>query len=167
MMYFNEGGKESLPAPSSEPGAEEKKHPWLSKPLFSVEQIQQSLSYFQIADRQDGTQVMISINARITPLSATVRTLRVQILCIGVLFFVLAGLLAVWMSRFIAKPIEDINRSSKELARGNYEVSFNGHGYREITELSDTLNVQPRRWDEWIDYVKIWWQMFPMIFVHR
>ena len=141
MMYFNEGGKESLPAPSSEPGAEEKKHPWLSKPLFSVEQIQQSLSYFQIADRQDGTQVMISINARITPLSATVRTLRVQILCIGVLFFVLAGLLAVWMSRFIAKPIEDINRSSKELARGNYEVSFNGHGYREITELSDTLNV--------------------------
>ena len=84
---------------------------------------------------------MISINARITPLSATVRTLRVQILCIGVLFFVLAGLLAVWMSRFIAKPIEDINRSSKELARGNYEVSFNGHGYREITELSDTLNV--------------------------
>ena len=106
-----------------------------------MEQIQQSLSYFQIADRQDGTQVMISINARITPLSATVRTLRVQILCIGVLFFVLAGLLAVWMSRFIAKPIEDINRSSKELARGNYEVSFNGHGYREITELSDTLNV--------------------------
>lgn len=27
------------------------------------------------------------------------------------------------------------------MARGNYEVSFNGRGYREITELSDTLNV--------------------------
>lgn len=141
MVYFNAAGKENLPAPFAELAAKEKKYPWQAKPLFSVYQIQQSLSYFQIAEKLDGTQVMIGINARITPLSATVQTLRVQILCIGVLFFILAGFLAVWMSRFIAKPIEDINRSSKELARGNYEVSFNGRGYREITELSDTLNV--------------------------
>lgn len=141
MVYFNAAGKENLPAPFAELAAKEKKYPWQAKPLFSVYQIQQSLSYFQIAEKLDGTQVMIGINARITPLSATVQTLRIQILCIGVLFFILAGFLAVWMSRFIAKPIEDINRSSKELARGNYEVSFNGRGYREITELSDTLNV--------------------------
>lgn len=141
MVYFNAAGKENLPAPFAEPAAKEKKYPWQAKPLFSVYQIQQSLSYFQIAEKLDGTQVMIGINARITPLSATVQMLRIQILCIGVLFFILAGFLAVWMSRFIAKPIEDINRSSKELARGNYEVSFNGRGYREITELSDTLNV--------------------------
>ena len=141
MVYFNAAGKENLPAPFAELAAKEKKYPWQAKPLFSVYQIQQSLSYFQIAEKLDGTQVMIGINARITPLSATVQMLRIQILCIGVLFFILAGFLAVWMSRFIAKPIEDINRSSKELARGNYEVSFNGRGYREITELSDTLNV--------------------------
>ena len=141
MVYFNAAGKENLPAPFAELAAKEKKYPWQAKPLFSVYQIQQSLSYFQIAEKLDGTQVMIGINARITPLSATVQMLRIQILCIGVLFFILAGFLAVWMSRFIAKPIEDINRSSKELARGNYEVSFNGRGYREITELSNTLNV--------------------------
>ena len=141
MVYFNAAGKENLPAPFAELAAKEKKYPWQAKPLFSVYQIQQSLSYFQIAEKLDGTQVMIGINARITPLSATVQMLRIQILCIGVLFFILAGFLAVWMSRFIAKPIEDINRSSKELARGNYEVSFNGRGYRDITELSDTLNV--------------------------
>ena len=141
MVYFNAAGKENLPAQFAEMAAKEKKYPWQAKPLFSVYQIQQSLSYFQIAEKLDGTQVMIGINARITPLSATVQMLRIQILCIGVLFFILAGFLAVWMSRFIAKPIEDINRSSKELARGNYEVSFNGRGYREITELSDTLNV--------------------------
>lgn len=141
MVYFNAAGKENLPAPFAELAAKEKKYPWQAKPLFSVYQIQQSLSYFQIAEKLDGTQVMIGINARITPLSATVQMLRIQILCIGVLFFILAGFLAVWMSRFIAKPIEDINRFSKELARGNYDVSFNGRGYREITELSDTLNV--------------------------
>ena len=141
MVYFNAAGKENLPAPFAELAAKEKKYPWQAKPLFSVYQIQQSLSYFQIAEKLDGTQVMIGINARIKTLSATVQSLRIQILCIGVLFFILAGFLAVWMSRFIAKPIEDINRSSKELARGNYEVSFNGRGYREITELSDTLNV--------------------------
>lgn len=88
----------------------------------------------------DGREVMVNINARITPLNATVGTLQIQIFCIGTLFFVLAGLLALWMARFIAKPIEDISRSSKELSRGNYEVYFDGRGYREIAELSDTLN---------------------------
>ena len=59
MMYFNEGGKESLPAPSSEPGAEEKKASVAEQAaFFSVEQIQQSLSYFQNRGQAgDGTQV--------------------------------------------------------------------------------------------------------------
>ncbi|MDD3192353.1 MAG: HAMP domain-containing sensor histidine kinase [Oscillospiraceae bacterium] len=114
---------------------------WKGKPFFNFDKIQQSLSYFQMATMPDGSQVMVCIGARITPLNATVQTLRLQIVCIAVLFFALAGVLSVLMSRFIARPIEDMNRSSKELARGNYDVSFNGKGYREITELSDTLNV--------------------------
>ncbi|MGN0625901.1 MAG: sensor histidine kinase, partial [Oscillospiraceae bacterium] len=118
-----------------------KKRSWQEKPIFSSNQVQQSLSYFQIVSKQDGTPIMIGISVRITPLSATEKILRVQILFVGALFFVLAALLAAWMSHFIAKPIEDINRSSKELAKGNYEVSFDGSGYREIIELSDTLNV--------------------------
>lgn len=113
---------------------------WKDK-SFGAEQMQESIAFFQIAVQADGTPVMVSINARITPLNTTVETLRTQIVWISVLFFLLAGVLALWMSRFIAKPIEDINQSSKELANGNYDVAFNGHGYREITELSNTLNV--------------------------
>ncbi len=141
MMYFEGIEEKQIPGPYvPEPDAAQK-HPWLKKPIFSGDQIQQSLSYFQLALCLDGREMLVNINARITPLNATVSTLRIQIFCIGTLFFVLAGMLAILMSRFVAKPIEDINRSSKELARGNYEVYFNGRGYREIAELSDTLNV--------------------------
>ena len=139
MLYFD-GPQEGLPPGPYVPEPAAKKHPWMEKPLFSDGGIQQSLSYFQLAACLDGREVMVNINARITPLNATVGTLQIQIFCIGTLFFVLAGLLALWMARFIAKPIEDISRSSKELSRGNYEVYFDGRGYREIAELSDTLN---------------------------
>ena len=146
MIYFNESSKETPSELPEEPRTDDsyeknKKRPWQEKPIFSSNQVQQSLSYFQIVFKQDGTPVMIGISVRITPLSATEKILRVQIIFVGVLFFALSALLAAWMSHFIAKPIEDINRSSKELAKGNYEVSFGGRGYREIIELSDTLNV--------------------------
>jgi signal transduction histidine kinase len=40
----------------------------------------------------------------------------------------------------VSNPIEKINDSAKVLSRGNYNVSFDGSGYKEIRELSDTLN---------------------------
>ena len=42
--------------------------------------------------------------------------------------------------RKISKPIATINESAKSLANGNYDVFFEGTGYSEINELSDTLN---------------------------
>lgn len=140
MMYFDGVPENQILEPYA-PDPAVKKHPWMEKPFFSADQVQQSISYFQLAVCLDGRELMVNINARITPLNATVSTLRIQIFCIATLFFVLAGMLAVLMSRFVAKPIEDINRSSKELSHGNYDVYFNGQGYREIAELSDTLNV--------------------------
>ena len=50
---------------------------------------------------------------------------------------VLAGIIA----KRVSKPIERLNSSAKVLAKGNYDVSFNDNGYKEISELSDTLNV--------------------------
>ena len=54
---------------------------------------------------------------------------------------VLLGLLLAYLlSRKIGRPIESLNSAAKTLAKGDYEVHFEGGGYREVCELSDTLN---------------------------
>jgi signal transduction histidine kinase len=89
----------------------------------------------------NGQTVSLTFYAIITPVEATVSTLRVQLyIIIGIMFLcsiVLAGIIA----RRISKPIEEINESAKVLASGNYDTHFAGHGFLEIKELSDTLNT--------------------------
>jgi signal transduction histidine kinase len=43
-------------------------------------------------------------------------------------------------ARRISSPIVRMNQSAKQLAKGNYDVQFEGEGYRETRELAETLN---------------------------
>nr|WP_243108414.1 HAMP domain-containing sensor histidine kinase [Maliibacterium massiliense] len=99
----------------------------------------QSMIYACAATRSDGSQALILINARITPVNSTVETLRVQLVWITVLLVLLAGLLAFFVSRKVTRPIVRINAAAKALGKGQYDISFAGGGYREIDELADTL----------------------------
>lgn len=92
----------------------------------------------------DGQECLIMVNSVITPVNATVSTLQIQLICISILMFVLSLGIALLMSKKISKSIIKINNSAKELAKGNYEVIFDGNDYREIAELSDTLNYTSR-----------------------
>jgi signal transduction histidine kinase len=100
----------------------------------------ESILYAKIITLESGQSVCLIVNAEVSPVTATVRTLRVQLLYITFILLGLALVLAFFISRHISKPIADINRSAKILAEGNYDVKFDGSGYREIGELSDTLN---------------------------
>lgn len=99
-----------------------------------------SMIYGETAVTQDGRQLLVLVNSVITPVDATVETLRVQLICITVILLILSLGLAAYLSRNISTPIIKINRSAKELAKGNYGVTFQGEGYLEIAELRDTLN---------------------------
>lgn len=83
----------------------------------------------------------IIINAVITPVNATVTTLRSQLLMISVIMLLMAVILAVFIARHVSKPIEVINNSARNLASGNYSTHFSGKGFSEIEELSETLNT--------------------------
>ncbi len=85
-------------------------------------------------------EYLILIEAVVTPVSSTVTTLRLQLVIISLIMLALSAALAYFMSRVIAGPIVKINKNAKELAKQNYSVRFSGGGYREIKELSDTLN---------------------------
>ncbi len=74
------------------------------------------------------------------PVSAVVSTLNRQFLTIGVILIIMALIFAGIMSKLITKPIVIVNNAARSLAHGRYDTEFYGNGYREIYELSDTLN---------------------------
>ncbi|GKX65384.1 HAMP domain-containing sensor histidine kinase [Inconstantimicrobium mannanitabidum] len=100
----------------------------------------ESMLYVDIVSKKDGAKVMILVHSTITPLDATVETLRTQLIFITVIFMMLSIALAVFISKKISNPIVKINDSAKELAKGKYDTKFEGTGYKEITELNSTLN---------------------------
>ncbi|PYG89554.1 signal transduction histidine kinase [Ruminiclostridium sufflavum DSM 19573] len=100
----------------------------------------QSMIYVNIVEKADGSKAVAILNSMITPVDATVDTLRVQLIYVTGITLLLALGFALLISKRISKPIIKINKSAKELAKGNYDTTFNGQGYLEISELNDTLN---------------------------
>lgn len=97
-----------------------------------------------IAYQENGKELLIVLGATLTPLDATVNTLRVQLFVVTGVMLLLALLLALFLSKRISKPIVSINASAKALAQGNYGAAFDETGYREIAELGATLNYAAR-----------------------
>jgi signal transduction histidine kinase len=100
----------------------------------------ENMVYAQIATKTDGTKLLVLLNTTISPVDATVHTLRVQLVYITAIMLLLALLLALLLSKLISNPIIKINSSAKTLSTGNYDVKFAETGYKEIAELGHTLN---------------------------
>lgn len=93
----------------------------------------------KLADNQ--SNYMVVLLARVTPVKPAIDTLKTQLLYITLIVITLSILIAIVMSRSISKPIIDITSSAKLLGNGNYnDLEFKGKGYKEISELNDTLN---------------------------
>ncbi len=89
----------------------------------------------------NGQSISLTFYAIITPVDATVSTLKIQLYIISGLVIFFAIVFAIIIARHISKPIEEINKSAKVLATGSYDIYFSSHGFLEIRELSDTLNT--------------------------
>ena len=95
--------------------------------------------YNRIVEGSDGETYMILLNAELTPVDATVNTLKVQFYWIAGVMVIGALVLAFLISRNISGPIKKMNASAKKLAEGRYDADFSVKGYREIIELSESL----------------------------
>lgn len=87
-----------------------------------------------------GVEYIVIQTSYLAPVAATVKTLNAQFFWIGMILVVLALVLAFIMSRVITKPIVKMNEAAHKLANGRYDADFEGRGYREIEELSKSLN---------------------------
>ena len=84
--------------------------------------------------------VMI-LNATISPVGSTVRTLRKELLLISIAMTVCALVLSFLLARRVARPIVRINEGAKGLSEGSYDIPPGDLGCREINELSGTLKA--------------------------
>ncbi len=136
-----QNGGELLESRGGEPRDRLLKDKYFQGPMpKGIGRIDESVIYVRLVEKQDGSKVVVMLNSTITPVNATVDTLRVQLVYVTIITILLALGLALFASKRISRPIIKINDSAKELAKGNYETTFEGRGYLEIAELNDTLN---------------------------
>ncbi len=100
----------------------------------------ESLILVRIVRQPDGNDLVLYLNSTISPVDATVRTLQVQLLFVTAIMIAVSLVLSLFLARRLALPITRINETAKQFAKGNYDVRFDGKGYREISELNSTLN---------------------------
>lgn len=103
-------------------------------------QMRQAITEIRDFVTTDGKTVSLVFYAMISPVNATISTIKVQLYYVTCIMFILSIVLAFVIAKTVSKPIEKLNKSAKILATGNYDIHFSGKGYREIHELSDTLN---------------------------
>lgn len=84
--------------------------------------------------------LILMVNTQLTPVEATVQTLRIELYWITIIMLLLSLGIAFLISRQVSKSLIRMNESAKEMAAGNLKVHFEGKDYREVAELSDTLN---------------------------
>ncbi len=109
--------------------------------LDTSDDIIESIIYTKIvkSDKR-GEDVVVILNTTISPIASTVRTLQTELIIITAVMALIAILLSLLLARRVARPIIRISNSAKQLAIGNYSADFHADGYREISELSDTLS---------------------------
>lgn len=88
----------------------------------------------------ESREILVIQRSNLEPMAALENTIKTQVFFISAVLIVFAVVLVIFVSRAITKPIIKINESAKNLGKGNYNVEFEVDNYREISELSDTLN---------------------------
>ena len=98
-----------------------------------------TFSMFKVIKDSNGDSYGIIISSNVIPVDATVHTIRVELFYISIIMIFISLILALLLSRRFSNPIINLNKSAKEFAKGNFDIKFDANGFKEITELSDTL----------------------------
>ena len=84
---------------------------------------------------------MLMIQTEMVPVSATVDTIRIQLMVMSVVVVLVASAIAHRLSIRVSTPLKGMTESAEAIAKGDYDRSVSGSGFSEIEVLSDTLNA--------------------------
>lgn len=80
------------------------------------------------------------LNTSLDPLGSTLSILQRHLFIITVFLLIIGLILSFFMAKHISRPIDNITKSAKFLAEGDYNVHFDGTGYYEAEKLASVLN---------------------------
>lgn len=87
-------------------------------------------------------ETYIFLNASIEPLDTSIQLLKSQFKYISVIILIVSLVLSYYISNLLSEPIIKMSSSAKELAKGNFKVSFGTNSkISEIIELSNILET--------------------------
>lgn len=98
------------------------------------------LVYGTIIGSKDNVRAYLFINCSLEPVLSTTNIIKKQLLYITIIIFELACIITMFISKRLSEPIVKMTKKTKELAKGNYNVKFEGGDYQEIQDLADVLN---------------------------
>lgn len=85
--------------------------------------------------------IYLFINSSLAPIDSTVKILTSQLIYVTVVVLLISIIIAFFISRKIAHPLEKMNDQAKKLAQGNFDVCFDEKSdIEEIATLNKTLN---------------------------
>lgn len=97
-----------------------------------------------VINETDNSQYLTLVESDIAPVTSTVDTLQVQLIIMTVFMVIVSIFIAIVTARYLSKPLQDTNKSAKQLALQNYSIAFSGGNYKELCELNDTLTYSAR-----------------------
>ena len=99
----------------------------------------QSVISVERVSTEQGNRILV-VKSQVSPTKTTIRTLHTQFAWIFGLTLLLSLVMAVILSRHVSGPIEGMTVSARKLARRQYDVRFADAPFRELSELSKTMN---------------------------
>lgn len=93
---------------------------------------------------EDGQAAYIFLNAIITPVTATVDTLRHQLIYITCILILLSFLISLILTRRITQPIVATTQAARELTVGEFAPAETPISYREVAQLNQQLTQTAR-----------------------
>jgi len=106
--------------------------------MMSPETVLDLYIYSEMVDYED-ERVMVLVSSIVTPLAATIQTIRDQYIVIAAVVIAATLLLAVLLSRFLIAPLKLMEAEAHNLPGGNYEHNIIKTDIKELSSLNQTL----------------------------
>lgn len=122
----------------------------IDKELVKIKQSQEEIYFEKILNPlNNSTSLLYGIKKNngyvflftsLEDIGTTTSLIQSQLIYLTLLTILLSIVIAMFLSRRIAKPISDMTKKATKLADGNYNLVFKNTGINELDELANSLN---------------------------
>lgn len=107
---------------------------------FSMVENGTRMVLFGTSTEIDGEEIYFITSSKLLPVESTLNTFSKSIVFIFIGATIIAGILSYIFSNSISSPLQKMSQNAKSLSKNNLNTHFDGFGYTESEQLSDTLN---------------------------